>query len=214
MRTIIFANGTLANPPKFYPEDTYIAADGGATHCLALNLKPDVVIGDMDSLNKEDYQKLKSMGSKFINHPSQKDFTDLELALAYARDQGTDDILILAALGARWDQTLANLLLPGNKEFANMRVRLIDGTQEIEMLHPGKTFELNGHPGDILSLIPIAGDAHGITTYGLEYPLNSESLLFGSTRGISNVILECPVTMSFQQGLLMCILSHSNLENV
>jgi len=214
LRTVIFANGTLSYLPKFYTGETLIAADGGAAHCLALNLRPDVVIGDMDSLTKADSKKLQSMGCKFIHHPSQKDYTDLELALDYACDQGADDILILAALGARWDQTLANLLLPGNVKFSNTRIRLVDGNQEIEILHPGKTYELNGFPGDILSLIPIAGDAHRITTSGLEYPLTNESLLFGSTRGISNVLLDNPVTISFHQGLLMCILSHTNFEKV
>ena len=171
MRAVIIANGPLTQEPKFSSDDLLIAADGGARHCLELGLSPQVVIGDMDSLTAVEIKSLESAGSQIIRHPARKDFTDLELALSYAVERGADPVLVYAALGARWDQTLANLLLPAAKEFASTRIRLVDGAQEIQLLRGGELLEITGSPGDTVSLVPVVGDASGITTEGLEYAL-------------------------------------------
>ena len=212
MRIIIIANGILEHPPSVQQEDVLIAADGGARHCLEIGLTPVYVIGDMDSLSEDDIRKLESQGSKLIYHPARKDFTDLELALSYARHLGAQEILVYAALGARWDQTLANLLLPASEFFADIRIHLIDGPQEIQLLRGGESRLLSGRPGDIVSLIPIGGDVHGVTTKELEYPLYNERLQFGSTRGISNVMLGDRATESLRFGNLVCVLIHSRKD--
>jgi thiamine pyrophosphokinase len=138
-----------------------------------------------------------------------KDLTDLELALQYAQSLGAEDILMLGALGNRWDQTLANLLLPAAAAYTNLRIRLLDGNQEMTLVRAGQTLELAGHPGEILSLIPLAGDAGEITTHGLEYPLNRETLPFGSTRGVSNVLQGDFASVRLETGMLLCILIHA-----
>jgi len=210
LRAVIIANGPLTRPPKLRPGDLLIAADGGARHCLELGLTPKVVIGDMDSLTADELKILESAGGKVIRHPARKDFTDLELALSYAVEAGADPILVYAALGARWDQTLANLLLPAAREFASTRIRLVDGDQEIQLLRGGESLELTGSPGDTVSLIPVSGDASGITTEGLEYGLLDGSLVFGSTRGISNVLLAGRASVSLRAGLLICVVFHTD----
>ena len=73
-------------------------------------------------------------------------------------------------LGARWDQTLANLLLPASEVFSGVHIRLLDGLQEVFLLRAGESAEVTGSPGDTVSLIPLGGDAQGVTTDGLEYP--------------------------------------------
>lgn len=212
MRAIIFANGGFTSPPAPLPGDLLIAADGGARHCLDSGQIPAVVLGDFDSLDPRTLEQLSSAGSELIQYPIRKDFTDLELALQLAVRRGSQEILVLAALGGRWDQTLANLLLPAAAEMAGIHIRLLDGAQEIMLAHPGETLLIAGLPGDIVSLIPLTGDAHQITTHGLEYPLRAESLSFGSTRGISNVLLDESATIDLGQGLLMVIVFHSPLE--
>jgi len=210
LRALIIANGPLTQEPKLSSDDLLIAADGGARHCLELGLSPQVVIGDMDSLTAEELGTLESGGSQIIRHPAHKDFTDLELALSYAVERGADPILVYGALGARWDQTLANLLLPAAVEFTAARIRLIDGAQEIQLLRGGESLEITGSPGDTVSLVPVAGDASGITTEGLEYRLLDGNLVFGSTRGISNVLIAGRATVSLREGLLVCILIRMN----
>lgn len=207
MRAVIFANGWLNQPTALRADDLLIAADGGARHCLELGLHPTAVIGDLDSLSEAELSKLETAGAKIITYPRRKDYTDLELALNYALDLGADEILILAALGARWDQTIANILLP--TAFSTIPIKLIDGGQEIFFLRAGEQLEIYGQPGDTVSLIPLTGSAHGISSQNLEYPLEGDSLHFGSTRGISNVMLTSRARVSLQQGLLLCIVIHS-----
>lgn len=210
MRAVIIANGELTQPGAhtgmpLRPGDLLIAADGGARHCLALGLRPDVVIGDMDSLDDSDLSALQAQGAQAIRYPTRKDDTDLELALKYADQQGADEILIIAGLGARWDQTLANILLPAR--YPHLHISLVDGAQEIHFLHEG-LLHLTGKPGDTVSLIPLGNDAQGVSTQGLEYPLHKERLLFGSSRGVSNVLLGERAQVSLEQGLLLCVVIH------
>ena len=115
MRAIIFANGDAPDQKTIErwitPTDRIIAADGGTRHALSVGITPHVVIGDLDSLAEADRDQLERAGVPFIVYPTHKDYTDLELALRYALEQGATDIMIFSALGGRWDQSLANLML-------------------------------------------------------------------------------------------------------
>jgi len=210
LRAIILANGHLNQPISLLPDDLLVAANGGTNHCLANDLMPSVIIGDLDSLEIDQISKLNAAGTKIIRFPSRKDFTDLELALNYVLDLEIDEILILAALGDRLDQTIANILLPAI--LAPTRVRLIDGNQELFFLKSPDRLEIEGQSGDTISLIPLSGDSDGITTENLEYPLDDESIPFGSTRGISNVLIGERASITLKKGLLLCIITRiSNL---
>ena len=216
MRAIVFANGNLHDPDvsrlALGPDDLIIAADGGGRHCLRLGITPHVVIGDLDSLPAPDLERFVAAGAQVMRYPVRKDYTDLELALGYARDRGVAEVLLLGALGGRWDQTLANLLLPAAVGLEAMCIRILDGLQEIALLRGGGRLEMSGCPGDTLSLIPIGGAAQGIVTSGLEYPLQDETLWLGSTRGVSNVFLGHTAGIHLCQGLLLCVVIHQPLE--
>ena len=215
MRAVIFANGVLNNSQNIYdiilPDDLIIAADGGTTHCRTLGIKPSVVVGDLDSLNSDYLKSLQTSGTEIILYPVNKDQTDLELAIRKAIDLGSDEIFVLGALGARWDMTIANLLLPAAREFSKVKIRLIDGHQEIILLRGEGELTFKGKKGDILSLIPFGNDAYGVTLRGLEYPLEADVLKFGATRGISNVLIDDTATVHIEKGLLLCIHVHKNI---
>jgi thiamine pyrophosphokinase len=212
LRAVIFANGLLSDPSGIHaaiqPGDLLIAADGGSSHFMTLGITPHVLIGDFDSLNESDLERLQAGEVEIIRHPAHKDFTDLELALQYAEGRGAEEIWVYAALGARWDHTLSNLLLPAAAHLQKCRIALIDGPQEIRLIRGGETLEVHGKRGDILSLIPAGGDAHGVTTANLEYPLAGETLFFGGTRGVSNVFLEEAASVRLERGLLVCVVIH------
>lgn len=217
MRSVIIANGELNNHPELEAGDLLIAADGGARHCLRLGLHPQIVIGDFDSLDPGDLAELEQAGAEIVRHPPRKDATDLELALLVARERGATQVIVLGALGDRWDQTVANLLLPLSNRLAGLPVRLLDGPQELLLLRatdPAQPaeIEVRGQPGDIVSLIPLGGDAQGVRTEGLEYPLHGETLLFGATRGVSNVLLSAAATISLLSGILLAVIIHAPLE--
>lgn len=208
MRAVIFSNGDgrhlEEDRSRIQPDDWIIAADGGAKHCLALGITPQVLIGDMDSLEDADLEALRQRGVTLIQHPTQKDETDLELALRLAVGR-TQEILVLAGLGARWDQSLANILIGAQPEFAGASIRLISGPQEVRLLHPGSDLRIEGAAGDLVSLIPLCADASGVTTRNLSYPLDGEALRFGATRGVSNEMTADAATVSLSAGILAVV---------
>jgi thiamine pyrophosphokinase len=210
LRAIVFANGILSDPASaralIQPGDLLIAADGGSRHLQQIGLIPAVLIGDFDSLEEAELDRYRAAGVEIIQHPAQKDFTDLELALQYAQRRGAGEIWVLAALGARWDQTLANLLLPASRELASCRIALIDGPQEIRLVRSGDILEVRPPRG--YSHLSCWGDALGVTTQNLEYPLRGETLVFGETRGVSNVLLGERASVQLERGLLLCVVIH------
>lgn len=210
-RAIIFANGRMDIPPEIIKSlqssDLIIAADGGTHHCESLGITPNVIIGDFDSLDSSKIIDYRQAGVEIIQYPIQKDETDLELVLEYTLKQGVTEIFIIGALGARWDMTLANILLTAHPKFSSSKIRLLDGSQELVLLRGGEQIDIQGRPGYLLSLIPLAGDAHGITTHGLEYPLIDETLYFGSSRGVSNVFLQDHAWIVVREGVILCVLN-------
>ncbi|PWH20182.1 MAG: thiamine diphosphokinase [Anaerolineae bacterium] len=216
LRAVIFANGVFNPSPLtnhwLAGSNLYIAADGGLRLCQQFNLLPDILIGDFDSLSEQEVQQMLAQGVQVRRYPARKDETDLELALQAASEQAVDEIVILGGLGARWDQTLANLLLPAHRRFRHIPVVLVDGVHEIYMLNAPPTCKrfLQGREGDTLSLIPIGGDVRGVLLSGVEYPLNNENLVFGATRGLSNVFLEQTVPLEIQEGSLLVVVLHTS----
>ncbi len=208
-RTFIFANGEL-NPPlptsdTFTRESWIIAADGGASNCAILGITPHTIIGDFDSLDPMEVEALERKGANVIRHPAHKDETDLELALSYAIQQGSSEIVIFGALGARMDMTLANLMLLTHPAYKHSRLSLVDGNQEVRILQEGKSIQVYGKPGDTISLIPLSPTAAGITTQALEYALSEGTLTLGSPRGVSNVMLGELCHISLREGILVVI---------
>lgn len=210
MRAVIFANGRLSHPEadraRLRPGDWILAADGGLHNARRLGATPAVVIGDLDSIDPRDVKALEASGVTLLRHPERKDETDLELALAHAVQQGVEEILVLGALGDRWDQTLANALLLASPLLEGTRAWLADGDQRMTLLRGGQSLNLDAAPGTPLSLLPLGGDAQGVRTHGLEYPLHGDTLHFAATRGISNTLLGHSATIELTQGLLLVIL--------
>jgi thiamine pyrophosphokinase len=207
MLAVIVANGTMSNPADLLEcantARLLICADGGARHLAAVGLMPDVVIGDLDSIDPELVNTWSERGCEVIAHPTAKDETDLELALYLAMDRGATEIVVLGALGGRTDQTLANMLLLALPAQRGIRAWILDGCQEICVVTDELT--VKGQAGDTLSLIPLGGDAVGITTEGLEYPVHGETLRFGPARGISNVLTAPVAQVRLESGLLLAV---------
>ena len=207
MRTIIFANG---DPPDrttitqwLTPVDRIIAADGGTRHALATDIMPQVVIGDLDSLTEADRAQLERAGVKLIIHPTRKNYTDLELAIRHALEEGATQLTIFCALGGRWDQSLANLMLLTLPELAAIPTWIVQGNTTIRVIRDRA--QLTGQVGDGLSLIALQGDVHGVTIEGVEYPLSEATLPFGATLGISNVFTQPSVKITIKQGLILAV---------
>jgi thiamine pyrophosphokinase len=183
--------------------DLLIAADGGAKVAGKLGFKPQVLIGDLDSLPQREVKRLEAAGTRVIRYPVEKDETDLELALDFALGEGAGEILILAPFGGRLDQTLGNMSLLNRDDLRGIHVRMDDGKDELVLIHSKAS--IKGAAGDIVSLIPFGGQAGGVTTHGLEYPLKLETLYPHKTRGISNRMIGESAGVSLETGALICI---------
>ncbi len=211
MHALIFANGELQLPPGGLPEaELLIAADGGSRHCRTLGVYPHVLVGDFDSLEPELQAELKANGVQLLAHPARKDETDFELALLYAQRAGAGAVSVVGGLGRRWDHSLANLMLAADARFASLPITFLHGPQ---LLFPiCEHAQLDAPVGSRVSLIPLAGDAVGVTTHGLEYPLNAERIPFGSSRGVSNVVAAAGATITLEGGLLLCVLTPADYD--
>jgi thiamine pyrophosphokinase len=208
MRAIIIAAGQADEDGWerwVRPTDWIIAADGGAARALQWGLRPDLVIGDMDSLSDGDRAALVQLGCRFVEHPRAKDETDLELALRHAAQGGAQEIVILGALGGRLDHAVSNLLLLALPSLAGLRVRLVDGQRAAMLVRSGESAALEGEPGDLVSLLPLGGDVHGLTTRGLAWSLSDEKLAFGFSRGVSNEMTERTARIEVKEGYLLVV---------
>ena len=200
----IFCNGELKEPDRtrtiLAGAELIIAADGGAKHLAALGVNPDVIIGDMDSLDAD--TGWNGEGAVRIPHSPAKDRSDAELAVDYAFDHGCDQVTLMAAVGKRLDHTLGNVALvatyPG-------RVAILDGDSTLVAVDGTKKCMLHGSPGTAVSIISYSPAQVRVRTRGLKYPLSNEPLAF-PTRGLSNELSETEACLCVSGGiLLVCI---------
>lgn len=209
MRAVVFANGELKGHEAVHellkPDDLILAVDGGSHHCRALSLTPAALIGDLDSVSEDDLAFWRERGTEIIQYLPDKNENDLELALLYAKQKGVEAVMILGGLGGRWDQTIANLLLPAYEKLADLDISLWDEGERFFLIRDEKS--IHGREGQTVSLIPLSGDAEGVSTQGLAWPLNDETLYFGASRGISNRMVGEAATVSVRKGMLLCIVS-------
>jgi len=207
MRAVIFANGEFTDPrgarDLLRPDDLIIAADGGTQHALSAGVIPHVIIGDLDSLSPVERARVEAAGSRIIRFSPRKDETDTELALLEAAAAGATRITILGALGGRIDHTLANVLLLLMPQLEGIETIFFDGCSYLSVVR--RKGEIRGQVGDLVSLIPLGGDAGGIITEGLEYPLHDETLHIGAARGISNVLTRPKARIAVGWGNLLVV---------
>jgi thiamine pyrophosphokinase len=189
--------------PYFQNASVIIAADGGVRHLETLGRSPDLIIGDLDSADSELIATLNRSGARVISFPSDKDETDLELALFYAQRNFDSPILVFGATGGRIDHYLANLLLLAHPNLLELDISYIARGYRIWSVHDRTS--IVGEPGDLISLIPINGKANITATSGLRWPLNNEILDFGPTRGVSNELAGERAELELDSGTIICI---------
>ncbi len=200
MRVIIIAGGTFSPCIKFLKDDYVICADSGFDSAVKNGITPNLVLGDMDSV-KSDIRALKD--TKF--YPVRKDFTDTELALKAAIDLKPEEIVILGATGSRTDHSLANIFLLKTAYDAGIKACICDKHNKV--YYYKDSFVLKNCVGKTVSLIPITEKITCLATKGLDYALSGESILFGQTRGISNVVTKDEASYTSQAGAGILVVS-------
>jgi len=209
-RACIFCNGELKNTMRVKNIanncDLLIAADGGARHLIDIGLLPEIIIGDMDSI---DAGILNDKGDiMLIPHSPDKDKSDAELALEYALEQRCEQVILVAAIGGRLDHTLGNVALvaryPG-------RIAIFDGVSTLVAVDKSEKCILHGQVGTPVSLIPYGSCPFSVRTKGLKYSLGDESL-HSATHGLSNELSLTEACVCVLNGILLVHIENEDIS--
>ena len=210
MKICIILNGEIKNYDyikNIITKNNYdyiICADGGANHSYKMGITPDYIIGDLDSISSNiiDFYKLKNV--KFEKFPSKKNETDTEICVYLASRLNAKEIDFIGALGGRLDHMIANINLLYYVRNQGIYTKIISEDEDI-YIAINEEISINGDMGDTISVIPLNGDAKGVTLNRLEYPLNNYDMKFSLPLGISNVMLDKKCNIKVEQGSLIII---------
>lgn len=208
MRAVIVASGAVALEDERWltGAELVVAADGGAAWLDRLGRRPDALVGDLDSAEPELVARLDAAGTRIERHAADKDASDTELAVEHAIREGATDVVLLGATGGeRIDHELANLLLLADASFAGLDLRAVHGRSVVRALRGGGGMALSGRVGDLVTLLPIGGDARGVTTGGLRWALDRALLRMGRSRGLSNEVASVPASVGLEEGVLLVV---------
>lgn len=193
----IFASGEYGQEwPDLSEGDLCIAADGGYAQMQLHGVDPDLVVGDFDSLG------YVPPHPHILRHPVEKDDTDTALALSEGWNRGYRNFHIYGSLGGRLDHTLANVQLLCGLTEQGGRGRLVGPGMTVTAVHNG-TLELEGEPGQTLSVFCLGESAQGVTLEGLKYTLDHAAMTAQVPLGVSNEFLDRPARITVEQGTLV-----------
>lgn len=200
---LIFAGGTqpaISLAGELPDADLVVAADSGYDLAISWGIAVDVLVGDMDSIESEPIPRHVIVE----RHSAEKDATDLELALERVASHAPQRVVVVGGSGGRVDHELATATLLTSTQWADV--------DEIDWVNDrGWAYVVRGRRkvhsdvGDIVSLIPMGGDALGIDTRGLRWNLTGATLEHGSTRGVSNVFVSPVADIKVNVGCLLAV---------
>jgi thiamine pyrophosphokinase len=211
---LIIANGSIRYPDRVRevllsgycaPGRTMvISADGGLSNTLRMGFKPDLVIGDMDSIDSSKEKEIRGIPEvEYISSTPEKDESDTQLAVDHAVKLGIRSIFITGATGGRIDHTFANILLLASPRLDGIRSSIITDDREIFILKSSAS--IRGCPGKLISIFSLTPYTYFISTAGLKYPLLDEKLYFSPVRGLSNIFTGQKAEIKIREGRLLII---------
>jgi thiamine pyrophosphokinase len=202
---VVVAAGPGATRPAVAIPDgaTVVAADGGIDRALALGLDVAIAVGDFDSVSPQGLAAVTQRGARIERHATDKDATDLELALDLAASLAPHRILVLGSDGGRLDHLLSILLLLTASRFAQIELDAELGAARVHVVRRER--ELTGEVGELITLLAVDGPAARVSTEGLRFPLRGETLEPGSSRGVSNVFVAPLGRITLEGGVLVAI---------
>ena len=204
--TLIFIGGDPPHPNvrQHLPTGAFvIAADSGYTHAIAMGFVPNELVGDMDSITAVDLTDARDSNIHISQFSSDKDLTDTEIAIASALARHSTQITVVSGGGDRFDHVLGMVHSLASSALT-VDTTLLIGTARVSYVSYTKEFQLDTQPGDIVSLIPLGGGTT-VTTTGLQWELDHDTLQSFASRGVSNIATAESVSISVTDGLLAVI---------
>ena len=177
--------------------DMVIAVDGGLAAVKRLDIRPDAIVGDFDTVKGElleEYGQIE--GITFEQHQPEKDET------------GVSDMVILGATGGRLDHSIGNIHLLYACLQKGVKASIVDEKNRLYILDQGKTYRSGEVWGKYISFLPLTEEVHGITLKGFKYPLTNRDIRIGTSLCISNELEAETGAITFRDGVLICVESH------
>ncbi|MGI6412624.1 MAG: thiamine diphosphokinase [Syntrophomonadaceae bacterium] len=216
MKCLVMVNGFYGQlnryKEKIEKADSLWCVDGGANYAYQIQLVPDVIVGDMDSILPGVYHHYKALGVDFRQYPREKDkdyTTDTQLAISLISEKGFDDITFLGSLGNRLDHTLANIYC--GMEFCEKGGRIEHYNPDYSVFLVKDQLTLQGNIGDLVSVLALTEKATGVFEAGFEYPLENAVLYKKYPYAVSNIMQSKEASISIKDGMLLVF--HYRLDN-
>lgn len=207
----IVANGPIDYIPnlKQYKDkiNIWIGADRGSLHLLKNDININYAVGDFDSIDEQQKKLIKQNTVSINEFPSEKNETDLEIAIEKAIELKPEKIYLFGVTGGRLDHTIINMQLLHTIVKAKIRGIIVDKWNILELTNNGKHTIVKNDYYPYISFIPYTEHVSNITLKGFYYPLKNFHISQGSTRCISNKLNEAKGTLSYKKGMLLVIQS-------
>ena len=204
---VIVGAGDFTDRELREPYDLLVAADGGLAPLEERGLKPDVIIGDFDSLGyvPEEAAGAGEKAPDVFALPCEKDDTDMEAACRLAWERGCRTLRVYGASGSRPDHFLGNLQMLTQYSEAGGEVSLVAPDFTVYFV-TDREILLRREPGTVFSVFSVHERAEGVSiSGGAKYPLDHEEMTAAGTRGVSNEFTEGEVRLSVEKGTLLVL---------
>jgi len=206
-RAWVFASGefdtTTAAQLEKQQQDVVVCVDGGLRHCVDIGWTPDWLVGDMDSLDPVLLESLDLPSLHQVTFASEKDASDLQLALLELLKLELDEVVLLGVSGGRTDHMLFNWMLPLQHDWP-FRLRLIDRQVDAFVVRSDQALQVTNPIGTTLSLLALSATT-GVNIQGVRYPLTNATIDVGSTLGLSNETCVERVSIAIGSGTLLAM---------
>jgi len=210
MTALIIANGDDVNKSSIenINFEYVICADGGLKKAESLNIVPNVILGDFDSVDPDVLRKYQLMNVETKRFPPEKDYTDMELSIELAVERGFKNLILIGATGGpRLDHSIANIMLLEKYLNIGINIEIIDNSNKIQIISDNADLLLEHKRNYFVSIVPITESISGLTLEGFKYPLNNVTVKRGSTLCVSNEIVSSKGRVSLKKGTALLFLS-------
>lgn len=186
--------------------ETIIAADKGLEALNKINVMPNYIIGDFDSVNKTTLNQYENKNIEITYLKTEKDFTDTHMAIKLAIEKRAKHITIIGATGTRMDHTLANIHALNETLQNNVPTEIINENNRIMLINK-KAKLIKNTNYKYVSIIPLTTKITGVTLKGFKYNIENATINLGESIGVSNEQIEQEALIEIKEGIAILIYS-------